>query len=46
MTGEWRFYSKNTKTGKVIEVNMEQLVKAVEKLTGEKFLIESYEAVK
>jgi hypothetical protein len=44
-TGEWRFYSKNVKTGRVIEVNMEKLVKAVEKLTGEKFMIESYEAI-
>ena len=40
-TGEWIFYSKNVKTGKVVKVNMEKLVKAVEKLTGEKFMIET-----
>jgi hypothetical protein len=42
-TGEWVFYSKNIKTGKVVRVNMEKLVKAVEKLTGEKFMIETTE---
>jgi hypothetical protein len=42
-TGEWRFYSKNVKTGRVVEVNMEKLVKAVEKLTGEKFMVETME---
>jgi hypothetical protein len=40
-TGEWIFYSKNLKTGKTVRVNMEQLVKAVEKLTGETFMIET-----
>jgi hypothetical protein len=40
-TGEWIFYSKNVKTGKTVRVNMERLVKAVEKLTGEKFMVES-----
>jgi hypothetical protein len=40
-TGEWVFYSKNVKTGKMVKVNMEKLVKAVEKLTGEKFMIET-----
>jgi len=39
-TGEWIFYSKNIKTGKVMRVNMEKLVKAVEKLTGERFMFE------
>jgi hypothetical protein len=39
-TGEWIFYSKNIKTGRTIRVNMEKLVRAVEKLTGEKFMIE------
>lgn len=42
-TGEWIFYSKNMKTGKVVRVDMERLVKAVEKLTGEKFMIETVE---
>ena len=42
-TGEWIFYSKNTNNGKVVRVNMEKLVKAVEKLTGENFMIETIE---
>ena len=41
VTGEWVFYSKNVKTGRVVEVNMEKLVKAVEKLTGETFMVET-----
>lgn len=45
-TGEWVYYSKNVKTGKVVKVNMGQLVKAVEKLTGEKFMIETIEEIK
>jgi archaellum component FlaG (FlaF/FlaG flagellin family) len=44
-TGEWIFYSKNNKTGQVKRVNMEKLVKAVERLTGEQFLFETVEAV-
>ena len=28
-TGEWIFYSKNTKTGKVLRVDMEKLVKFI-----------------
>jgi|GEM_PF-2338409 hypothetical protein len=44
-TGEWVFYSKNLKTGKVVRVNMEKLIRAVEKLTGEKFMIETYEEI-
>ncbi len=42
-TGEWIFYSKNVKTGKVVRVDMEKLVKAVEKITGEKFMVEAME---
>jgi hypothetical protein len=41
-TGEWIFYSKNTKTGRSVRVNMEELVKDMEKLTGKKYLIESF----
>lgn len=40
-TGEWIYYSTNTKTGVVKRVNMEKLIKAVEKLTGESFMIET-----
>ena len=42
-TGEWIFYSKNVKTGRVVRVDMERLVKKVEELTGERFLVESWE---
>ena len=40
VTGEWIFYSKNVKTGRVVRVNMEKLVRKIEELTGEKFLEE------
>jgi len=39
-TGEWIFYSKNVKTGRVVKINMEKLIKKVEELTGKKFLEE------
>ena len=39
-TGEWIFYSKNVKTGRVVRVNMEKLVKKIEEITGEEFLEE------
>lgn len=45
-TGEWIYYSKNVKTGRVVRVEMEKLVKAVEKITGEKFLVETVEEIK
>ncbi len=41
VAGEWIFYSKNLNTGKTVRVNMEKLVKAVEKLTGETFMVET-----
>jgi len=41
VTGEWVFYSKNVKTGRVVKVDMERIVKAVEKLTGETFMVEN-----
>jgi hypothetical protein len=37
VTGEWVFYSVNIKTGRALRVNMEQLVRAVEALTGKSF---------
>jgi len=40
-TGEWIYYSRNIKTGKTVRVDMERLVKAVEKLTGETFMAET-----
>jgi len=44
-TGDWEFYSKNTKTGRVIKVNMERMIHKLEKFTGEKFLEEWFEEV-
>jgi hypothetical protein len=41
-TGEWVFYSMNVRTGRVVRVDMERLVRAVERLTGERFLMESW----
>ncbi|MDD4183623.1 MAG: hypothetical protein PHT53_07390, partial [Candidatus Omnitrophica bacterium] len=40
-TGEWVFFSKNVKTGRIVKVNMEQLVKEVERLSGKKFMSEN-----
>jgi len=41
LTGEWVFYSENVNTGRRVQVNMEQLIYAVEELTGKKFLYEN-----
>ena len=38
--GEWEFYSRNIKTGKVMRVNMERMIKKLEEFTGEKFIEE------
>lgn len=46
LTGEWIFYSKNIKTGRVVRVEMEKFVKAAEELTGEKFMTETWEGPK
>ncbi len=42
-TGEWIFYSKNVQTGRVVRVDMERMVRAIEKLTGETFMVEKWE---
>ena len=39
--GEWEFNCKNIKTGRVLNVQMEQLVKFLDKQFGTKFLTES-----
>jgi hypothetical protein len=39
-TGEWIFYSKNLKTGRTVKVDMERLVREIEKLTGKNFMEE------
>lgn len=41
--GEWQFYSKNTKTGRVMKVNMEKMIRKLEELTGENFIEEYFE---
>jgi len=42
-TGEWIFYSKNIKTGRIVRVDMERMVSRIEELTGEKFMVEMWE---
>ena len=41
--GEWQYFSKNMRTGKVVKVNMEKMIKRLEEITGESFLEEWYE---
>jgi len=36
--GEWEYYSKNTKTGKTVRVNMEKMIQDIEQLTGNKYI--------
>ena len=38
--GEWEYFSKNVKTGKVFRVNMEKMIRKLEELTGESFIEE------
>ncbi|RME30639.1 MAG: hypothetical protein D6800_01695 [Candidatus Zixiibacteriota bacterium] len=40
-TGEWIFYSRNTKTGAVLRVEMERLIAEVERMSGKKFSFRS-----
>ena len=36
--GEWEYYSKNSKTGKTVRVNMEKMIRKLEEFTGESFI--------
>ena len=36
--GEWEYYSRNTKTGKTVRINMEEMIRDIEKLTGKKYI--------
>ena len=36
--GEWEYYSRNVKTGKTVRVNMEQMIRDIEQLTGKTYL--------
>ena len=38
--GEWEYFSRNTKTGKTVRVNMEEMIRDIEKLTGKKYIKE------
>jgi hypothetical protein len=35
---EWEFYSRNIKTGKVLRINMERMIRKLEEFTGETFI--------
>lgn len=36
--GEWEYYSRNTKTGKTVRINMEEMIRDIEKITGKKYI--------
>ena len=36
--GEWEYYSMNTKTGKTVRINMEEMIRDIEKLTGKTYI--------
>ena len=35
---EWEYYSRNINTGKVVRINMERMIKDIEKLTGKTYI--------
>ena len=41
--GEWEFYSYNKATGRTVRFDMERVVRAIEEITGEQFLEETYD---
>jgi len=36
--GEWEYYSRNVKTGKIVRINMEEMIRDLEKLTGKNYI--------
>jgi hypothetical protein len=36
--GEWEYFSRNVNTGKTVRVNMEEMIRDIEKLTGKKYI--------
>ena len=36
--GEWEYYSRNTKTGKTVRINMEAMIRDLENFTGNKYI--------
>tara|TARA_R110001606_G_scaffold259_1_gene1036 strand:- start:4890 stop:5804 length:915 start_codon:yes stop_codon:yes gene_type:complete len=42
-SNEWEYFSKNIKTGKVLKINMEKMIRRLEEITGESFIQEWYD---
>ena len=38
--GEWQYFSRNTRTGRVVRIRMEKMIRKLEELTGETFIEE------
>jgi len=36
--GEWEYFSKNVKTGKTVRINMEEMIRDIEQLTGKTYI--------
>jgi hypothetical protein len=36
--GEWEYYSRNVMTGKVVRINMEEMIRDIESLTGKSYI--------
>ena len=36
--GEWEYYSRNVKTGKTVRINMEDMIRDIEALTGKTYI--------
>ena len=36
--GEWEYYSRNVNTGKIVRVNMEEMIRDIEQLTGKSYI--------
>ena len=36
--GEWEYYSRNSITGKVVRINMEEMIRDLEELTGKSYI--------
>ena len=36
--GEWEYYSRNVNTGKIVRINMEEMVRDIEQLTGKTYI--------
>ena len=36
--GEWEYFSRNIKTGKTVRINMEEMIRDIEKLTGKSYI--------